>query len=93
MADRQTQYSETMEIPKGSCDSFLRKRDSLKTVHDVDIFFPQDQRSGYYQTMVIKGGPIAIKKARVRLNKILSIWAKEECEYRSRVNRRHHGNR
>ena len=93
MADQQTQYSDTMEIPKGSCDSFLEKRDYLKTVYNVDILFPQDQRSGYYQTMVIKGDPIAIQKARVKLNKILSNWTKEECDYRSRVNRRHQGKR
>ncbi len=93
MAYRQTQYSETMEIPQASRGFFLRNRDSLKTTHHVDIFFPRDQRSGDYQTMVIKGGPNAIRKARVQLNQILADANQEYGEYRSRMNRRKHWER
>ena len=88
MSYRRTEYSETMQIPQTSRGFFLRNRDSMKDTHHVQLFFPRDQRSGDYQTMVIKGGPNAIAKARVRLNQILVEANAEYADYKERKYRR-----
>lgn len=93
MAHRQTQYSETMEIPQTSRGFFLRNRDAMKETCHVDLFFPRDQRSGDYQTMVIKGGPMAISKARIQLNRILAEANAEYADYKARQERRKHWER
>lgn len=84
MAYRRSDYSETMEIPQTSRGFFIRNRDALRDTHHVEIYFPRDQRSGSYQTMVIKGGPAAISKARVQLRQILADANQEYLEYKER---------
>ena len=88
MAYRRTEYSETMEIPQTSRGFFLRNRDAMKETCHVDLFFPRDQRSGDYQTMVIKGGPAAIGKARIQLNRILAEANAEYADYKARQAKR-----
>ena len=88
MAYRRSEYSETMEIPQTSRGFFIRNRDALRENHHVEIFFPRDQRSGDYQTMVIKGGPTAISKARVQLRQILAAANQEYAEYKERKSQR-----
>ena len=88
MSYRRTEYSETMQIPQSSRGFFLRNRDSIKETHHVQLFFPRDQRFGDYQTMVIKGGPTSIAKARGLLNQILTEANQEFLDYRERQTRR-----
>lgn len=88
MAYRRTEYSETMEIPQTSRGFFIRNRDALRDNHNVEIYFPRDQRSGNYQTMVIKGGPTAISKARVQLRQILAAANQEYAEFKERKSQR-----
>jgi hypothetical protein len=85
---RNTEYSETMQIPQASRGFFIRNRDTINDTHHVRLFFPRDQRSGDYQTMIIQGGPIAITKSRVRLNQILVEANQEFQDYRERQARR-----
>ena len=85
---RNTEYSETMQIPQASRGFFIRNRDTINDTHHVRLFFPRDQRSGDYQTMIIQGGPIAITKSRVRLNQILVEANREFHDYRERQARR-----
>lgn len=88
MAYSRTQYSETMEIPQASRGFFIRDRDAIRENYGVEIFFPRNQCSGSYQTMVIKGGPIAISKSRVQLRQILAAANQEYVEYQERKSER-----